>query len=347
MKEDGGYANTYLSELRADARRVCRYPGEILFAIGERDEGVSRQYARARASENRHLDSWTVCGRPEDERHRRSDLRGNARTPVREIGGGTVDGEGKRRGRESSAGGFASQPYSCHPEFLDGRMTSLSSYGFVFGSANSIGTSEESQGTFFLDSTSMSLAKRTKAGRRPGRTFVMLAIANSYRDSLSATGFFCLIISIWENVLGERKNELSLEKCCLRKILRIWLWNNITIKNLNNTFSNTHIYFSFIYRNDCTYALTSHSLDLFVTMILLRVVWGRVNPTQGYLSHCSPQHSIALRASIPRGHASSAVSVIYATRARARVYHIISSRRAKLSSMAGSLRAARKKFFRV
>lgn len=38
-------------------------------------------------------------------------------------------------------------------------MTSLSSYGFVFGSADSIGTSEGSLGTFFLDLTSF-------AGRR-------------------------------------------------------------------------------------------------------------------------------------------------------------------------------------
>lgn len=45
-------------------------------------------------------------------------------------------------------------PYSCHPEFLDGRMTSLSSYGFVFGSADSIDTSEGSLGTFFPDLTS-------------------------------------------------------------------------------------------------------------------------------------------------------------------------------------------------
>lgn len=42
-------------------------------------------------------------------------------------------------------------PYSCHSEFLDGRMTSLSSYGFVFGSADSIGTSKGSLGTFLLD----------------------------------------------------------------------------------------------------------------------------------------------------------------------------------------------------
>jgi len=46
------------------ARRACRYPGEILFAIGEME--VSRQSPR----ENGHLDSWTVRGRPEDERRR-------------------------------------------------------------------------------------------------------------------------------------------------------------------------------------------------------------------------------------------------------------------------------------
>lgn len=63
-------------------------------------------------------------------------------------------------GREERGGGSAAaaaasheSPYSCHPEFLDGRMTSLSSYGFVFGSTDSIGTSAKgsSLGTFFLD----------------------------------------------------------------------------------------------------------------------------------------------------------------------------------------------------
>lgn len=127
-----GAAVTYLSGLaretclsvsRRDIIRDRRCPARK-WALGQLDSSWSPR--RRASSSSRSLRSV------------RMDIEGGAED--RWTGGrkGRVEEENRRwrRLRES--------PYSCHPEFLDGRMTSLSSYGFVFGSADSIGTSEGS-----------------------------------------------------------------------------------------------------------------------------------------------------------------------------------------------------------
>lgn len=129
--------------------------GETCLSVSQRDiirDSRARWKCPAGLRENGYLDSWTVRGRPEDGRRRcrRRDLReGRAG-----FGGQKVERE--EQGGESGAVEAAAShesPYSCHPEFLDGRMTSLSSYGFVFGSADSIGTigGREKSGDFLLN----------------------------------------------------------------------------------------------------------------------------------------------------------------------------------------------------
>lgn len=140
--EEGSVAVTNLSGL---ARETCLSVSQrdIIRDSRGRDGGVPPV-----PRENGYLDSWTVRGRPEDERRR------CRRPDLREMQGARGGFGGQKMGRERGSAAAASResPYSCHPEFLGGRMTSLSSYGFVFGSADSIGTSEGSSlGTFFLD----------------------------------------------------------------------------------------------------------------------------------------------------------------------------------------------------
>lgn len=77
------------------ARRVYRYLREILFAIVEREMEVSR---RAGPRENGYLDSWTVRGRPEDERRR------CRCADLREMQGARGGFGGQKMGREKSGG---------------------------------------------------------------------------------------------------------------------------------------------------------------------------------------------------------------------------------------------------
>lgn len=120
---------------------------------------VSRQSPR----ENGHLDSLDSSWSPRRRASSSSESLRGARMDVGDAReGGSVDSVGgrKRENRWWRLRRLRESPYSCHPEFLDGRMTSLSSYGFVFGSAESPSALRGgSLGTFFLDPTSF-------AGRR-------------------------------------------------------------------------------------------------------------------------------------------------------------------------------------
>lgn len=92
-----------------------------------------------------------------------------------------LPGREERGGESAAAAASHESPYSCHPEFLDGRMTSLSSYGFVFGSTDSIGTSVKgsSLGTFFLDLSCPCLPLGWYIS-------VMFTIVNSYSNNLKS-----------------------------------------------------------------------------------------------------------------------------------------------------------------
>lgn len=140
------------------------------------------------------------------------DVEGARRIGGRKGRAGRKIGGRRRRLRES--------PYSCHPEFLDGGMTSLSSYGFVFGSADSIGTSEGSLGTFLLDPTSFA-GRRADGDARlniryvDGREFLFQrsrARAGSLRRRFYLGGF---TLAGEKNVCEEKKiisSEKSSEK---------------------------------------------------------------------------------------------------------------------------------------
>lgn len=97
---------------------------------------------------------------------------------------------------------MAESPYSCHPEFLDSRMTSLSSYGFVFGSADSIGTSDRSLGTFFFDLLRRS-RRRADGDARLNIRYV--EFANSYFSDLEV--FEAIVAVLFRRHSGEKLVE--------------------------------------------------------------------------------------------------------------------------------------------
>jgi len=82
-----------------------------------------------------------------------------------------TEGENRSEGEKRQ---LHESPYSCHLEFLDGGMTSLSSYGFVFGSADSVGTSKGYPETFHPDSTSACPpSERNRPLRRRSRILIL------------------------------------------------------------------------------------------------------------------------------------------------------------------------------
>ncbi|EFN62210.1 hypothetical protein EAG_12635 [Camponotus floridanus] len=105
----------------------------------------------------------------------------------------------ERGGGSAAAAASHESPYSCHPEFLDGRMTSLSSYGFVFGSTDSIDTSAKgsSLGTFFFDLSCPRLSHKDSLGL--SETFSeMLRFERLIRQRK---------MSIWENCVSQHPRE--------------------------------------------------------------------------------------------------------------------------------------------
>lgn len=108
-----GATVTYLSGL---TRETCLSVSRRDIIRDRREMEVSRQSPR----ENGHLDSWTVRGRPEDERRRRPGLCG-VRGWTRCAGDRWTGGR-KGRAREEisgdGGGGFVSHPILVTPSFL-------------------------------------------------------------------------------------------------------------------------------------------------------------------------------------------------------------------------------------